>query len=74
MMVKIHKTIILQVVSYGCETVSLASREEQRLWMFENSVLRRIFGPNTNEVVKEFKKLHNKSFIICIHPQISLGR
>jgi hypothetical protein len=41
--VKIHKTIILPVVSYGCETWSLTLREEHRLRVFENRVLRRIF-------------------------------
>jgi hypothetical protein len=40
-----HRTIILPVVLYGCETWSLALREERRLRVFENRVLRRIFGP-----------------------------
>jgi hypothetical protein len=43
--VKIHKTIILPEVLYGCETWSVTLREEQRLRVFENRVLRRIFGP-----------------------------
>jgi hypothetical protein len=43
--VKIYKTIILPVVLYGCETWSLTLREEHRLKVFENRVLRRIFGP-----------------------------
>jgi hypothetical protein len=47
--VKIHKTIILPVVLYGCETWSLTLREEQRLRVFENRVLRRIFGPRRDE-------------------------
>jgi hypothetical protein len=42
--IRIHKTIILPVVLYGCETLSLTLREEHRLWVFENRVLRRIFG------------------------------
>jgi hypothetical protein len=41
----IYKTIILPVFLYGCETLSLTSREEHRLRVFENRVLRRIFGP-----------------------------
>jgi hypothetical protein len=57
--VKIYKTIILPVVSYGCETWSLTLREGHRLRMFENRVLRRIFGPKRDEVTKEWRKLHN---------------
>jgi hypothetical protein len=47
---KIHKTIILLVVLYGCETLSLTLREEHRLRVFENRVLKRIFGPKRDEV------------------------
>jgi hypothetical protein len=47
--VQIYKTIILPVL-YGCETWSLTLREEQRLRVFENRVLRRIFGPKRDEV------------------------
>jgi hypothetical protein len=57
--VKIYKTIILPVVLYGCETWSLTLREEHRLRVFENRVLRRIFGPTRNEVTGEWRKLHN---------------
>jgi hypothetical protein len=46
----IYKRIILPVVLYGCETWSLALKEEYRLWKFENRVLRRIFGPKRDEV------------------------
>jgi hypothetical protein len=48
--VKIYTTIMLPVVLYGCETWSLALREEHRLRVFENRVLRRIFGPKRDEV------------------------
>ena len=48
--IKIHRTIILPVVSYGCETWSLILREERKLRGFENRVLRRIFGPRRDEV------------------------
>jgi hypothetical protein len=58
--VKIYKTIILPVVLYGCETWSLTLREEQRLRVFEKSVLRRIFGPKRDEVTGEWRKLHNE--------------
>jgi hypothetical protein len=47
---RIHKTIILPEVLYGCGTWSLALREEYILRVFENRVLRRIFGPKRNEV------------------------
>jgi hypothetical protein len=57
--VKIHKTIILPVVLYGCEIWSLTSREEHRLRVFENRVLRRIFGPKRDEVMGQLGKLHN---------------
>ena len=43
--IKIYITIILTVVLYGCETWSLTLREERRLRVFENTVLRRIFAP-----------------------------
>jgi hypothetical protein len=57
--VKIYKTTILPVVLYGCETWSVPLREEHRLRVFENRVLRRIFGPKRDEVKKQRRKLHN---------------
>jgi hypothetical protein len=50
MKVRIYKTIILPVVSYGCETWSLTVREEHKLRVFENRVLRRIFEPKRDRV------------------------
>jgi len=58
--VKVYRTIILPLVLYGCETWSLTLREERRLRMFENRVLRRIFGPKREEVAGEWRKLHNE--------------
>jgi hypothetical protein len=58
--IRIYKTIILPVVLYGCETWSLTLREEHRLRVFENRVLRRIFGPKGQEVMGEWRKLHNE--------------
>jgi hypothetical protein len=58
--IKIYKTIILPVVLYGCETSSLTLREEHRLRVFENRVLRRIFGPKRDEVTGGWRKLHNE--------------
>jgi hypothetical protein len=57
--VRICKTIILPVVLYGYETRSLKLREEHRLRVFENRMLRRIFGPKRDEVTGEWRKLHN---------------
>jgi hypothetical protein len=72
--VKTYKTIIPPVVLYGCETWSLALREEHILRVFENRVLSRIFGPKRDEVTGEWRKLHKEEFIFCTHPQILLGR
>jgi hypothetical protein len=58
--IRIYKTIILPVVLYGCETWSLTLREEHRLRVFENRVLRRVFGPKRDEVTGEWRKLHNR--------------
>jgi hypothetical protein len=48
------------VVLYGCENWSLTLREEQRLSVFENRVLRRIFGPKRDAIVEGYRKLHNE--------------
>jgi hypothetical protein len=58
--IKIYKTIILPVVLYRCEAWSLMLREEHRLRVFENRVLRRIFGPKRDEVTGSWRKLHNE--------------
>jgi len=58
--IKIYRTIILPVVLYGCETWSLTLREERRLRVFENRVLRKIFGPKSDEVKGEWRKPHNE--------------
>ena len=57
---KIYRTIILPVVLYGCETWSLTMREERRLRVFQNRVLRSIFGPKSDEVTGEWRKLHSE--------------
>jgi hypothetical protein len=58
--VKVYKTIILPLVLYGCETWCLVLREEDRLRVFENRVLRRIFEPKIDDVAGEWRKLHNE--------------
>jgi hypothetical protein len=56
----VYTVDILPVVLYGCETWSLTLREEHRLRVFENRVLRRIFGPNRDDVTGDWRKLHNE--------------
>jgi hypothetical protein len=58
--IRIYRTIILPVVLYGCETWSLTLKEECRLRVSENRVLRSIFGPKRDELTGEWKKLHNE--------------
>ena len=58
--IKVYRTIIFSVVLYGCETWSLTLREERRLRVFENRVLRRVFGAKGDEVTGEWRKLHNE--------------
>jgi len=58
--IKIYRTIILPVVLYGCENWSLTLQEERKLRVFENMVLRRIFGRRRNEVMREWRRLHNE--------------
>jgi len=58
--IKIYRTIIFPVVLYGCETLSLTLREERKLRVFENMVLRRIFEPRRDEVTGDWRRLHNE--------------
>jgi len=58
--IKIHRTIILPFVLYGCETWSVTLREERKLRVFEDKMLRRIFWPKREEVTGECRKLHNE--------------
>jgi len=61
--INIYRTIIVSVVLHGCESLSLTLREKCRLKVFENRVLRRIFGPWRDEVAGEWRKLHNEELI-----------
>jgi hypothetical protein len=72
--IKTYRTIILPVILYGCETSSLTVREEHRLIVFENRVLRRIFGPKRDEVTGEWRRFLTRSFILCTPHQIIFGR
>jgi len=59
MNIKIYRNVVLPVVLYGCETWSLTPREERRMRVIENRVLRRIFGPKRDDVTGEWRKLHS---------------
>ena len=63
--VKTYKTVIPPVVLYGCETWTLTLKEEHRLRMFENKVLRKIFGTKKDEIAGEWRKLHNAELHAC---------
>jgi hypothetical protein len=62
---KKYTTIILSVVLYRFKTWSLTLREEDRLRVFENRVLRRIFGPKRDKVTWEWRRLHNEELMMC---------
>jgi len=67
----IYIYIYMYVVLYGCETWSLTVREKCRLWVSENRVLRRIFGPKRDKVTREWRKLHNVVLNdLCSSPNI----
>jgi hypothetical protein len=70
--IKIYRTIIFPVVLYGCETWSLTLREERRLRVFENRMLR-VFGPKRDEVTREWRKLKMRRLMICIPYPILCG-
>ena len=57
--IKVHRTIILSAVLYGCETLSLTLREERMLRVYENGMLSRILGPKRNKIMR-VRKLHNE--------------
>ena len=71
----IYKAIILPVILYGCETWSFILKEELRLRVFENRVLRRIFGPIRNDVAGEWRKLHKEELndLSILSPAIVCG-
>jgi hypothetical protein len=71
--IKIYRTIILHVVLYGCEAWSLTLREERRLKVFENRVVRRVFGPRRDEVTGEWRNYIMRSLMICTPYPILCG-
>jgi len=71
--IKIYGNIILPVVLYGCETWSLTLREERRLRVLENRVLRTLFGPKRDEVTGSGENYILRSLMICTPHEISSG-
>ena len=69
--IKTYRTIIFLFILYTCETWSLSLREKSRLMVFENRVLRRIFGPQRDEVTGKWRRLHNeKLYALYSSPNI----
>jgi len=68
-MIQIYGTVILPVVLNECETWSLTLREEHRPKVFENRVLRKIFGAKRDKVTGEWRKLHTEenNDLYCSH-------
>jgi hypothetical protein len=71
--IRIYKTVILPVVLYGCETLSLTLKEEHRLRVCEKRVLRRIFGPKRDEVTGGWRKVRNEE-LHDLYPSPSIIR
>jgi hypothetical protein len=68
--IRIYKTVVLPVVLYGCEIWSLTLREEHRLRVFGDRVLRRIFGPKRDELTEAWENYIVRSFITCTLCQV----
>ena len=68
--IKISRTIILPVALYGCETWSLTLREEPRMRVFENRVLRRVYGPKRDEVTGEWRTYNEELTVLYSSPNI----
>ena len=73
MKIKICRTIIFSVVVCGCETWSLTLREERRLRVFENRVLRRVLGPKRDKVTGNGENYIMRSLLICTPYPILFG-
>jgi hypothetical protein len=71
--IRVYRTIILPLGLYGCETWSLTLKEEQRLKVFENRVLRRTFGPKRDKATGSGEDYRTRNLMTCTHHQIVLG-
>jgi hypothetical protein len=72
--IKIYRTKMLPVILYGCETCSLALREERRLRVFENRMLRKVLWSKRDEITGSGEDYITRSFVICTAHQILFGR
>ena len=72
--IKLYRNIILLVVLYGCETWSLTLRDEYRLRVFDNRVLRKILEPKMEGVTGEWRDYMNRSSMLCTARQTLFGR
>jgi len=70
---KIHRTIILTLVLYGCGTRSSTLKEERRLWVLENRVLRKMHGPKRDGITGEWRRLNNEFNDVRTSHQILFG-
>ena len=70
MKIKLYRAEILSFVMYWCEILSLTLWEKHGLRVIENEMLRMIFEPKVDEVTREWRRLHYRSFMICTHHQI----
>ena len=66
--IKIYKIIVFHVVLYGCETCCFTLRKARKLRVFENRVLKKVFGPKTDEVMGEWRRLHNEQLCDLYSP------
>jgi len=71
--IKVYRTIILPFVLYGCETWSLTLREERRLRVSENTVIRKIFGSGSDEVTGEWRKLYIEELNDMYYSPVQFG-
>jgi len=71
--IKMHKTTNLTVVLYGCETWSVALKEEHRLTVFENRAPRKIFGPQKDGITRDWRRLHNEE-LCCLYSSSDIIR
>jgi uncharacterized membrane protein len=63
--IKVHGTIILLFVLYGCESRSFTLKEQCRLRVFENGVMRKMFGPKREEVTGDWRRIHDEELNVC---------
>ena len=73
-MIKVHRTVFIPVDFYGCETWSLTLRDELRLRVFEDRLMRRIFEPKMDEVEEDSRRLNNEELYALYSLPVLFGR